>query len=49
LVLSDDPEGWNAGVRGRPKREGVYVYIRLIHLVVQQKLTQRWKTTILQF
>ena len=27
------------GVGGRLKREGIYVYIQLIHVVVQQKLT----------
>ena len=29
-------------------REGIYVYIQLIHLIVQQKLTQHCKATILQ-
>ena len=49
MALCDDLEGWNAGVRGRPQREAIYVYIRLIHLVLQQKLAQYWKTTIAQF
>ena len=39
LVLCDDLEGWHAGVGGRLKREGIYVYLQLIHSVVQQKLT----------
>ena len=40
LVLCDDLEGWDWGeVRGRLKREGIYVYLWLIHVVVQQKPT----------
>ena len=31
------------------KKEGIYVYVPLIHLAVQQKLTQHSKATILQF
>ena len=34
---------------GRSKREGIYVYIHLIHFVVQQKLTQHCRVTIPQF
>ena len=33
---------------GRSKKEGIYVYIWLIHFVVQQKLTQHCKVIILQ-
>ena len=33
----------------RLKREGIYVYIKLIHFVVQQKPTQHHKVSILQF
>ena len=33
---------------GRLKREGIYVYLQLIHVAVQQKLTQHWKAIILQ-
>ena len=48
-MLCGDPEGWDGGtVGGRSKREGIYVYIWLIHFVVQQKLTQHCKATILQ-
>ena len=36
------------GVGRRSKREGIYVYTELIHLVVQQKLTQHYKAIILQ-
>ena len=32
----------------RPNWEGMYVYIRLIHIVVQQKLTQHCKANIFQ-
>ena len=28
------------GVGGKAKKEGIYVYIQLIHFVVQQKLTK---------
>ena len=37
-MLCDNLEEWDAGgVRGRFKKEGTYVYIQLIHIVVQQK------------
>ena len=44
-------EGWDGGlgVGGRLKREGIYLYIQLVHAVVQQKLTQHYKAVILQF
>ena len=29
-------------------KRGIYVYVELIHFVVQQKLTQQYKATILQ-
>ena len=35
--------GMGSGVGGRSKREEIYVYIWLIHFVVQQKLTQHCK------
>ena len=34
LLLCDDLEGWDGGMGGRLKREGIYVYIWLIHVVV---------------
>ena len=44
------PRGvWCGWVGGRFKREGIYVYIQLIHVVVQQKPTQHCKTIMLQF
>jgi len=36
-VLCDDLKGWDGGwwgEGGKLKREGIYVYIRLIHVVV---------------
>ena len=36
--------GW--GERGRLQREGVYIYIQLIHFVVRQKLAQRCQASI---
>ena len=41
--------GMGVRVEGRSKREGIYVYIWLIHFTVQQKLTQHCKAIILQF
>ena len=43
----NDLEGWN-GRGGRLKREGVYVHIQLIQVVVQQKLRQCCKAIIFQ-
>ena len=37
------------GGHGRDVREGIYVYIWLIHFVVQQRLTQHCKAIILHF
>ena len=34
-------------VGGRSKREGIYVYVWLIHFLVQQKLTQYCKAIII--
>ena len=46
-MFCGDLEGWDeGGVEGRFKREGIYVYIQLIHFIVQQKLTPHCKTTI---
>ena len=36
------------GVGGSLKREGIYVYLWLIHTVVKQKSTQYYKTINLQ-
>ena len=47
-MVHDDLEGWDRG-RGRVRREGMYVYIQLIHFTVQQKPTQHCETITLQF
>ena len=47
-MLCGDLDGWVGGVEGRSRREGIYVYIQLIHFIVQQKLTQHCKATIFQ-
>ena len=39
---------WGRGVGGRPKREGTYVYLQLIHPVLWQKPTQHCKAILLQ-
>jgi len=38
--------GMGSGVRGRLKREGIYVYLQLIHIVAQQKLTQHCRAIL---
>ena len=45
-MLCDNLEGWG-GVGGTFKRQGIYVYLWLIH-IVWQKPTQRCKAVILQ-
>ena len=35
-VLCDDLEGWDGRAGGRLKREGIYVYVQLIHDVVRR-------------
>ena len=54
-MLCDDLHGWNEGlgemrgwVTGRLKRDRIYVYLWLIHIVVQKKSTQNFKAIILQ-
>ena len=48
-MLCDDLEGWDAVVEGgRLKKEGICVYVWLIHFIAQQKLTQHCRATILQ-
>ena len=46
-VLCDDLEGWDEGLGGRRKREGMDVHIQLSHTAVHQKLTQPCKAIIL--
>ena len=48
-MLCDDPDGrmgWGGVVGGMFKREVIYVCLELIHIVIQQKLTQHCKTII---
>ena len=46
LGLCDDPGG---GVEERSMLDGIYGYMQLIHLVVQQKVTQHCKSFFLRF
>ena len=48
LLLHDDLEEWDEVGSGRETQEGRdgYMYMRLIHIVVQQKLTQYCKAII---
>ena len=50
-ILCDHLEGWDREC-GREAQEGgdmeIYVFIELIHFVIQQKLTQHCKAIILQ-
>ena len=50
-MLCDDPEGYDGGegaLGETLKREGIYVYLELSHVVIQQKVTftQHCKTII---
>ena len=48
-MLCDDLEGWDRGEDGeRFKTEEIHVYLQLVHIVVQQKLTQHCKAINLQ-
>ena len=42
-MFRDDLEGWDEGlgIGEKLKREGIYVFLQLIHVVVQQKLAQQ--------
>ena len=41
-------EGWDGKVRERLRREGIYVYLQQIHIVVQQKPMQHCRAIIFQ-
>ena len=46
-MLCDDLEGWDEyGVEGRLQRKETDAYSQLIHLVLQQKVTQPYKVSI---
>ena len=42
-MLCDNENGWDGGLGGRLKKEGIYVYKELTHIDVQQKLTSHCK------
>ena len=46
-MLCDDLHGFGGGKRS--KRDGIYVYIQLIHFIVQQKITEHCKAITPQF
>ena len=48
-ALCDDLEGCDQGDRGGFRREGAYVYIWLIHFVVQQTQIQHRKAIIFDY
>ena len=50
-MLCGDLDGWDGvGWEGGPKgRKYTHTHTQLIHFIVQQKLTQHCKATILQF
>ena len=48
-MLCDDRGGCDGGEWQGGSRDRIYVYIELIHVVVQQKLTQHCEAIILQF
>jgi len=48
-VLCDDLEGWAGGGDGKEVQEGgIYVYLWLIHTVIQQEPAKHCKADILQ-
>ena len=48
-MLYEDLAGWAAELVGvQVEKEGIYVYLWLIHAVVRQKLTQHCEAIILQ-
>ena len=49
LVLCDDLEDGMEQGTGRETQEEMYVYLKLTHIVVQQKSTQHGKAIIFQF
>ena len=47
-VLYEDLEGGDGRVGARLRREVIHAFLQLIHIVVQQKLTQLCKATLFQ-
>ena len=48
-MLCDDLKGWDRWCGKEAQEGGIYVYICIIHVFIQQKLTQHCKTMICQF
>ena len=49
LVLCDDLEGWDGRWGGRRlRKERIWVYLWLIHVIVPQNLTKHCKAIVLQ-
>ena len=48
LALCDDLEGQDGRRGGRLEREGIYVYLQLIHIAVRQKPTKHHRAIFLQ-
>ena len=49
MVLCVNGEGWDGtGGHREAQREGIYVYLQLIHVDIWQKPTQYYKAIILQ-
>ena len=46
-MLCDDLGGWDEGRGGRSTREGIYVFIQLIRVVVQPEPTEHCKAIVL--
>ena len=38
----------NTSYRWKKKKEGIYVYIQLIHFAIQEKITEHYKATLRQ-
>ena len=48
MLCDDLKQGMEWDVRGRSRREGIYVCTWLIHFTVKQKLMQNCKANLLQ-
>ena len=48
MLCDDLRAGMGGGAGGKFRKEEVYAYIPLIHIIVQQELTQHCKAIILQ-
>ena len=48
LLLLQSMRSQKVGPGGKSKQEGIYVYLELIHFIVQHKLAQHFKAIISQ-